>query len=299
MTTLQYLQQNSGVYLATVFFMGLIFGSFFNVVIYRLPIMLKRQWLKMSKDYLQEEGFQISGNAKDKILNEDRRFTLSHPVSSCPKCSHKIRAWENIPLLSYLFLKGKCASCKTSISIRYPLVELLTAIIFLVVAYHYPPGWQVLTLLVFSSFLIILSGIDIDHQLLPDPLVYILLWSGLAAAVAGLTISPVDALIGALAGYLSLWTIFWLFKVITGKEGMGYGDFKLLAALGAWLGWKFLLPLIIIASILGAVVGGLSMLVFKAGNKIPFGPYLAASGWIMLLWGQQIINAYLKWAHLA
>ncbi len=276
MTTFEYLQQNSSVYLATVFFMGLIFGSFFNVVIYRLPIMLKRQWLKMSKDYLQEEGFKISGDAQDEVLDENTRFTLSHPASSCPKCQHKIRTWENIPLLSYLFLKGKCSSCRTSISIRYPLVELLTAIIFLVVAFYYPPGWQLLVLLFFSSLLIILSGIDIDHQLLPDPLVYILLWSGLTAAIAGLTISPVDALIGALAGYLSLWTIFWLFKLLTGKEGMGYGDFKLLAALGAWLGWKFLLPLIVIASILGAVVGGLSMLIFKAGNKIPFGPYLAA-----------------------
>ncbi len=301
MTTLTYLQHHPQVYLGTVFILGLIFGSFFNVVIYRLPIMLKRQWLKMSADYLEEQGFRADANTSDRedSPRTHRPFNLARPASCCPQCQHKIRTWENIPLLSYIFLKGRCSACGQQISIRYPIVELLTAIIFLVVAWYYPPGWQVLALLFFSSLLIILSGIDIDHQLLPDLLVYLLLWSGLAAAVAGLTLSPREALIGVLLGYLSLWSVFWLFRLITGREGMGYGDFKLLAALGAWLGWKLLLPLVLLASIAGAVVGGISMLVFKTGNKIPFGPYLAASGWTMLLWGHQIVDAYLKWAHLA
>ncbi len=303
MTTLiEFLQQNSVALYSVVFVLGLLFGSFFNVVIYRLPIILNRQWYEMSAAFLEEQKCSINCPEESKKalgLDSKQKFNLVVPVSTCPQCQHKIRSWENIPLLSYLFLRGKCSSCKHKISIRYPLVELFTALIFLFVAMKTPADLSLIALLIFSSFLIILTGIDFDHQLLPDNLVYPLLWLGLLVSLLGLTISPEDAIIGALAGYLSLWTIFWIFKLVTKKDGMGYGDFKLLAALGAWLGWKFLLPLMIIASVIGAIVGLSSMLIFKSSNKIPFGPYLAASGWIMLLWGEQIIHAYLVWAKLA
>ncbi len=306
---IEYLQQNTNALYSVVFIFGLLFGSFFNVVIYRIPIILNRQWYQMSAAFLDEQKCTISCpeetqqtlgiDTKSETSKTERKFNLISPASTCPKCQHRIRAWENIPVISYLFLHGKCSSCKTQISIRYPIVELFTAVVFLIVAMETPADWSLISLLVFSSFLIILSGIDIDHQLLPDNLVYPLLWLGLFASLMGWTISPETAISGALAGYLSLWSIFWVFKVVTKKEGMGYGDFKLLAALGAWLGWKLLLPLIIIASIIGAIIGIFSMVFFKSSNKIPFGPYLAASGWIILFWGEQIIHAYLVWAKLA
>lgn len=298
MTIIEYFQQNSLVYHWTVFFMGLIFGSFFNVVIFRFPMILKKQWLQFSKDYLEEQGLTVRGEPKNPLLSNQSKLSLSHPGSHCPKCDHKIKAWENIPILSYLFLRGKCSNCQSHISLRYPVVELLTGLAFLWVSLHFSFGWTALFWILFTSLLIILCGIDIDHQLLPDPLVYILLWTGILASLAGLTIPLSTAITGALVGYLSLWFIFWLFKLISGKEGMGYGDFKLLAALGVWIGWKFLLPLIIVASILGALIGGISMLVFKSSNKIPFGPYLATAGWIMVFWGQQLVDAYLRWAHI-
>jgi len=306
---LLYLQQNPTALYTVVFILGLLFGSFFNVVIYRLPIMLNRGWYQMSEAFLKEQKCSINcseeaeqslGITSSKESDaEPQKFNLIVPDSTCPNCQHKIRAWENIPLFSYIFLRGKCANCKSKISIRYPIVELFTAVVFLVVAMKTPTDLSLVAMLIFSSFLIILAGIDIDHQLLPDNLVYPLLWLGLFSSLMGLTVAPETAIIGALAGYLSLWSIFWIFKLVTKKEGMGYGDFKLLAALGAWLGWKMLLPLMIIASVIGTIVGIFSMLVFKGSNKIPFGPYLAAAGWVMLLWGDTIVHAYLVWAQLA
>jgi leader peptidase (prepilin peptidase)/N-methyltransferase len=304
---IEYLQQNSTALYSVVFVFGLLFGSFFNVVIYRLPIIMNRQWYQMSEAFLDEQKCTINcpDDAKQELGiatkkgAEPAKFNLITPDSTCPQCQHKIRSWENIPVISYLFLRGKCSSCKKRISLRYPMVELFTALVFLFVAMNTSPDWSLLVLLLFSSILIILTGIDIDHQLLPDTLVYSLLWLGLFCSVIGLTIPPATAIIGALAGYLSLWSIFWIFKLVTQKDGMGYGDFKLLAALGAWLGWQLLLPLMVIASVLGAVVGISSMLLFKSSNKIPFGPYLAVAGWVMMFWGDDIVHAYLVWANLA
>ena len=304
---IEFLQQNTSALYSVVFIFGLLFGSFFNVVIYRLPIMMNREWYQMSESFLDEQKCTIS--CPDEIKKtlgvatkegeEPAKFNLITPDSTCPHCQHKIRSWENIPVLSYLFLRGKCSSCKNGISLRYPIVELFTATVFLFVAMNTTPDWSLIALLTFSSILIILTGIDIDHQLLPDTLVYILLWLGLFCSIMGLTIPPATAIMGALAGYLSLWTIFWIFKLVTKKDGMGYGDFKLLAALAAWLGWQFLLPLMIIASVIGTIVGISSMVLFKSSNKIPFGPYLAAAGWLMMFWGDEVVHAYLVWAGLA
>ncbi len=306
-----YLQQTPVALQTVAVLFGLIVGSFLNVVIYRYPIMLKREWKQMSLEYLASENpssnnFALDGDDDDEKITQanqnnsiEEPFNLAVPASACPTCHHKIQPWENIPIISYLFLLGKCSNCKTSISPRYPFVELLTAMVFYLATLHSAPNLHLIFLLFFCVFLIILSGIDIDHQILPDPMVYILLWSGLLASTLGISIPIKDAVIGALAGYLSLWSIFWIFKLLTKKEGMGYGDFKLLAALGAWLGWQYLLPIILIASLGGAIIGGFSMLVFKSGNKIPFGPYLAIAGWIMMFWGDNIIHSYLRWSGIA
>ena len=221
---------------------------------------------------------------------ESSAFNLIVPRSCCGKCGHQITALENIPVLSYLLLRGKCASCGTSISIQYPLVELLVALISLVVGWHFGISLQTLAALIFSWCLIAASGIDIGHKLLPDSITLPLLWLGIFLSFFNIFVDLEASVIGAMGGYLSLWSVFILFKLVTGKEGMGHGDFKLLAMLGAWTGWKMLFVIILTSSLVGAVVGIIMILLKKSdrSSQIPFGPYLAAAGWISLLWGTEI-----------
>lgn len=267
--------------------LGLIVGSFLNVLIHRLPIMLDRDWTTQSRAMLGLPP-EPKGAAYNLLL----------PHSECPRCSHKIRAWENIPVISYLMLRGKCAECRAKISLRYPLVELATGILSAFVVYHFGLSWQAGAFLVLTWGLLAMSLIDADHQLLPDVLVLPLLWLGLIVNGQGLFTDLYDALWGAVAGYLSLWLVYWAFKLITGKEGMGYGDFKLLAMLGAWGGWQILPLTILLSSLVGAVLGlvMLKMRNAQTSTPIPFGPYLAIAGWIALLWGDQITTSYMQFA---
>ncbi len=263
---------------------GLLIGSFLNVVIHRLPKMMQRD----SDNYVAHES--------GKPLPHQDRYSLASPRSACPSCGHQITALENIPVISYLALRGKCIACKAPISIRYPAVELLTGALSFFLIWHFGSGVAGLASLVFAYLLIAMTFIDADTQLLPDDLTYPLLWIGLLVNIQGTFVPLADAVIGAAAGYLVLWSIYWLFKLATGKEGMGYGDFKLLAALGAWLGWKMLPVIILLSSLVGAAVG-IALIVFsKHGrdNPIPFGPYLAAAGMIALLFGGSITDAYLN-----
>ncbi len=262
---------------------GLLIGSFLNVVIHRLPKMMQRE----SDNYVAHE----SGNS----LPHTDRYNLMVPRSACPHCGHQITALENIPVASYLFLRGKCIECKTPISARYPIVELLTGILSGVLIWRFGTGLAGLAALVFAYLLIAMTFIDADTQLLPDDLTLLLLWCGLLVNLNGTFVPLGEAVIGAVAGYVSLWSVYWLFKLATGKEGMGYGDFKLLAALGAWLGWKMLPVIILLSSVVGAVVGISLILFAKRGrdNPIPFGPYLAAAGVIAFLYGRQLVEAYL------
>ncbi len=277
--------------------LGLIVGSFLNVVIYRLPIILEREWQSQAAEVL------ISSNATTTVPAPPEPFTLSTPRSTCPACKAPIKAWQNIPVVSWLALRGRCAACKTKISVRYPVVELATAVLSAWVAWHFGFGAQAACALAITWTLIALTGIDIDHQLLPDNMTLPLMWAGLVAAVAigpvagaALPVSPKDAIIGAAAGYLSLWLIFHAFKLVTGKEGMGYGDFKLFAGLGAWLGWKVLPVIIILSAATGAVLGIL-MIVLRGRDRsapMPFGPYLAAAGWLALMYGNSLVEGYLR-----
>ncbi|MFK5894237.1 MAG: A24 family peptidase [Pseudomonadota bacterium] len=286
------LQQQELWLFSSVFLLGLLVGSFLNVVIYRYPIMLKRQWKNECTEYLELESEQLSADNSVKEAN----FNLNYPPSHCPKCQHKITTLENIPLVSWLLLRGKCSSCKTSISIRYPLVELLTACLSLLVAWKYGYSYETLYLLGFTWSLICLSLIDFDTQLLPDDITLPLLWSGLVCSLFGINnITVTDALVGVIAGYLSLWSVYKIFKLVTGKEGMGYGDFKLLAALGAWLGWQMLPIVIFLSAFVGAIIG-LSLMFFLGRDKnipIPFGPYLATAGFLALIFGSQLNQFYL------
>jgi leader peptidase (prepilin peptidase)/N-methyltransferase len=266
---------------------SLCIGSFLNVVIYRLPLILDREWRSQCHEYL--------GIGEPETDKSTERLGLATPASSCPHCGHAIRAWENIPVISYLLLRGRCAGCNTPISIQYPLIETATALLSLVVAYSYGVSVQTLAALLFTWTLIALTMIDIHKQLLPDNLTLPLLWLGLLFALFD-TFAPLqDCVIGAIAGYGVLWLVFQLFRLVTGKEGMGYGDFKLLAALGAWTGWTMLPQIVLVSSVIGAVVG-ITMLISgrtRAQQPIPFGPYLALAGWIALLWGESINRAYL------
>ena len=273
------------VLLATL--LGLLVGSFLNVVIYRLPVMMQRDWRKQAREILELPEEPVQGT-----------FNLVLPNSCCPNCGHQIRPWENIPVLSYLFLRGKCAGCKAPISKRYPLVELACGLLSGYVAFHFGFGWQAAGMLLLTWGLLAMSMIDCDHQLLPDALVLPLLWLGLIGNQFGLLTSLEDALWGAIAGYLSLWSVYWLFKLLTGKEGMGYGDFKLLAMLGAWGGWQVLPLTILLSSLVGAVLGVIMLRLRnqETSTPIPFGPYLAIAGWIALLWGDQITATYLQFA---
>jgi leader peptidase (prepilin peptidase)/N-methyltransferase len=272
-------------YFSLVFLFSLMIGSFLNVVIHRLPIMLEREWQAEYLGYFNPETQP----------QQEERYNLMVPRSACPHCGHAITAMENIPLLSWLWLKGRCRECQAPISARYPLVELLTALLSLVVAATFAPGWGLLAALLLTWVLVVLTFIDLDKMLLPDQLTLPLLWGGLLFNLAGGFAPLADAVIGAMAGYLVLWSLYWAFKLLTGKEGMGYGDFKLLAALGAWLGWQALPIVLLLSSLVGAFIGiGLILLRNHHQNKpIPFGPYLAIAGWIALLWGDTITRWYL------
>jgi len=285
----------------SVFILGLVIGSFLNVVIYRLPIMLERDWRTQAAELLPHEATVVAPSAARGVPADP--FTLSTPRSACPACKAPIKAWQNIPVLSWLLLRGRCASCKTRISARYPLVELTTALLSAWVAWHFGFGIPAACGLLVTWTLIALAGIDIDHQLLPDGITLPLLWAGLLAAVvigpvAGspIPVSAHDAIIGAVSGYVRLWLVFHAFRLITGKEGMGYGDFKLFAALGAWLGWK-LLPLVILLSAATGALLGILMIVLRGRDRsapMPFGPYLAAAGWLAMMYGDVLVGSYLR-----
>jgi leader peptidase (prepilin peptidase) / N-methyltransferase len=289
-----------GLFSGSVFVLGLVIGSFLNVIIYRLPIMLEREWRSQAAEFLPAAAPDPATTA---VAVSPERFTLSTPRSACPACKAPIKAWQNIPLVSWLLLRGRCASCKTKISVRYPLVELTTGILSAWVAWHFGFGAPAACALLVTWALIALTGIDIDHQLLPDSITLPLMWAGLLAAVvvgpiAGspIPVSAHDAIIGAVSGYVSLWLVFHTFRLITGKEGMGYGDFKLFAALGAWLGWK-LLPLVILLSAATGAILGILMIVLRGRDRsapMPFGPYLAAAGWLAMMYGDELVSSYLR-----
>jgi len=280
--------------LVGVTLLGLIIGSFLNVVAYRLPLMMEREWRHQCAELTAEES----------TLPEDARdagFNLWQPPSRCASCGARVQPWHNIPLISYLILGGRCAGCGTRIPLRYPVVEVAAGALGLVVAWRFGASLETLAALGFTWAMLVLSVIDIDRQLLPDSLTLPLLWAGLALSLVQpadtesvLFTDPRSSIIGAGVGYLSLWTIYHLFKLVTGKEGMGYGDFKLLAAIGAWLGWQVLPMVILLSALVGAVVG-ISLILFAGHGRqtpIPFGPYLAAAGWLALLWGDTILGAY-------
>jgi leader peptidase (prepilin peptidase)/N-methyltransferase len=292
---------NPAVFAGSVFVLGLVVGSFLNVVIYRLPIMLEREWRAQAAEFAA--SIDDTAAAATWVEGVAEPFTLSTPRSACPACKAPIKAWQNIPVISWLLLRGRCASCNAEISRRYPLVELATGLTSAWVAWHFGFGVPAACALLITWSLIALTGIDIDHQLLPDGITLPLMWAGLLAAVvvgpiAGspIPVSAREALIGAAAGYGSLWLVFHIFRLITGKEGMGYGDFKLFAALGAWLGWK-LLPLVILLSAATGAVLGILMIVLRGRDRaapMPFGPYLAAAGWIAMLYGDVLVESYLR-----
>ncbi len=268
--------------------LGLLVGSFLNVVIYRLPIMLERDWRRECRAFL---GLDSATTAAEESFN------LAVPGSQCPHCGKPIGVLENIPLLSYLHLRGRCSGCQTLITPRYPLVELLTAVLSFAVAARFGPTIPMLAALVLTWTLVALSFIDIDQQLLPDVITLPVLWLGLWLSVFNVFTDSQNSIVGAVAGYLILWMVYWLFKRLTGKEGMGYGDFKLLALLGAWLGWSYLPLIIILSSVVGALTGILMILLLRRDHRapMPFGPYLAAAGWLALFWGDRLNALYLGW----
>lgn len=289
-----YLQHQPYALPIVILILSLLIGSFLNVVILRYPIMLFRSWLIDSKD--------LADNLPEHsaLTDLDSPYTLSKPASHCPRCHSPVKAWQNIPIISYLVLKGKCSGCaekgqETKISIRYPLVELATGLLSLALLIKFPWSIQLAAMLVFTWSLVAMSMIDIDHQILPDTMTLSLMWLGLLLNIDHTFVDLQSAVIGAAAGYLSLWSVYWLFKLATGKDGMGFGDFKLLAALGAWFGWQFLPMIILLSSLVGAVVGiaGIIMMGRDKNIPIPFGPYLAAAGWIAAMWGHEIMEWYL------
>lgn len=279
---IDYLAQSPTAFIVISGLFGLMVGSFLNVVILRLPVMMERAW----------QRDMVEGEIAPELAEP---FDLVRPRSHCPKCGHMITALENIPVLSYLVLRGKCSACGVHIPLRYPLIELTSAILSAVVAWQLGFGWPALAAIVLTWALLAASAIDFDHQLLPDSITLPFLWLGLVLSLGPVFADSHSAIIGALAGYLSLWSIYWLFKLITAKEGMGYGDFKLFALLGAWMGWQMLPLIILLSSVVGAAVG-ITLILLRGRDRnipIPFGPYLAAAGWIALLWGEQLVDAYL------
>lgn len=286
------LQQYPALFIGAVLLFSLVVGSFLNVVIYRLPKMMENEWQQEYQAYFSPDTTDAAAPA---------RFNLAVPRSACPACNTPIQARDNIPLLSWLLLKGKCRHCSAPISARYPLVELLTGVLSATVAWQLGFGPVAAVVIVVTWLLLVLTFIDIDKMLLPDQLTLPLLWLALLFSLSdSAMVNPAQAIIGAAAGYLSLWSVYWLFKLLTGKEGMGYGDFKLLAVFGALLGWQQLPLIILLSSCVGAVVG-ITLLTVQGKDKatpIPFGPYIAAAGWIALLWGEQLTNAYLRYLGL-
>ena len=291
MQSLAFLGNQPAIFVSLIFILGLLVGSFLNVVIHRLPLMLQRDWRAQCASLL------------DQPPPTEETYNLVVPRSACPHCGHVIGALENIPVLSYLALRGRCSACKARISPRYPLVEALTAALSAVVAWHFGPGWVCVFALVVTWSLLTLTAIDLDHKLLPDIITLPLLWLGLLVSLFGFGWEgrPAfadlrSAVIGAAAGYLSLWLLYHAFRLLTGKEGMGYGDFKLLGALGAWLGWQGLPLIILLSTVVGAGLGVVMIIAGKRDRQtqIPFGPYLAAAGWIAMLWGNDITRAYLS-----
>ncbi len=282
------------IFVGLVFLLSLLIGSFLNVVIYRLPIMMEREWRAQCKELAETEATEIPVG----------RFDLVVPRSRCTSCGAQITALQNVPVLSYLIMRGKCGSCGGAISKRYPIVEALTASLTAIVAWRFGFGWESAAAILLTWALIAISAIDIDHQIIPDSISLPFVWIGLMLSIFHpmaqaevLFVDAKTAIIGALAGYLSLWSIYQLFRLMTGKEGMGYGDFKLLAVLGAWLGWQ-MLPLIILLSAIVGAAFGIAMIVVRRHDRnipIPFGPYLAAAGWIAMLYGDQIVLAYLDY----
>lgn len=285
------LQTSPGFFISLCAFLGLMVGSFLNVVIFRLPKMLEREWQQQCAELRAET------EAMTATTEAIPPFSLVSPRSACPHCGHKITALENIPVVSYLFLRGHCSQCRASISLRYPVVEALTGIASGFIAWHFGYGVAAFAALIFVWAMIALACIDMDTQLLPDDITLPLLWVGLLVNLGGSFTDIRSAIIGAAAGYLALWSVYWGFKLITGKEGMGYGDFKLLAAIGAWLGWQMLPLVILLSSLVGAIVGIGLIVVAKHGRNIPipFGPYLVGGGLIALFWGKQLNHAYLGW----
>jgi len=290
MALVDLLQSNHALLVAVTATLGLIVGSFLNVVIHRLPMIMERQWRSQCNDLLEIEASSDNKEA----------YSLIRPRSHCPACGHRITAFENIPVFSYLALRGRCSECGSRISPRYPLIEILTAILSAVVAWHFGFGWPLAAALLFTWSMVPLSVIDIEHQLLPDAITLPILWAGLVLSLFGVFVDSTASIIGAVAGYLSLWAVYQVFRLFTGKEGMGFGDFKLLALCGAWMGWQALPAIIVLSSLVGAVVGiGLILVRGRDRNlPIPFGPYLAAAGWLALLWGDQITHTYLRYAGL-
>jgi leader peptidase (prepilin peptidase)/N-methyltransferase len=291
-------QEFPALLVGSAFLLSLLVGSFLNVVIHRLPIMLDRQWRAQAEEMLADPASPAPATGR-----EPAPYNLVVPRSACPQCGAPILAHQNIPVVSWLLLGGKCASCKARISPRYPIVELATALLSAAVVWRFGWQWQSVAALFITWALVSLTVIDLDHQVLPDVLTIPLLWLGLLASVAwheGLAppipTDPISAIVGAAAGYLSLWSVYWAFKLVTGKEGMGYGDFKLFGALGAWLGWQ-MLPLVLLLSAFAGAVVGIALIVLRGRDRnvpIPFGPYLAAAGWIALMWGPQIVGGYLS-----
>lgn len=288
MTLLDYMASHLLAFVVVVGLLGLVVGSFLNVVIHRLPKMMERDWLQQAQEMLHPDQPHV----------EQPVYNLVLPHSHCPHCQTEIKPWQNLPLISYALLRGRCGSCRERISTRYPLVELLTAVLSIVVAWQYGFGWPAAGMLLLTWALIALSLIDADTQLLPDAIVLPMLWLGLIANSFGLFTDMTSALWGAVFGYLSLWSVYWLFKLITGKEGMGYGDFKLLAMLGAWGGWQVLPLTILLSSLVGAILGIIILKTRGDSNStpLPFGPYLAIAGWIAIIWGDWITGTYLRFA---
>jgi leader peptidase (prepilin peptidase)/N-methyltransferase len=283
-----YLGDNLWAFTFIAVVLGLLVGSFLNVVAYRLPVMMERAWRTQCQE------LTASAEPPASAATPPEPFNLMTPRSRCPHCGHAISAWENIPVISYLWLRGRCAACGKSISLRYPLVELSTALLSGIAAWHFGFGWAAAAALVLTWALIALTLIDYDHQLLPDDITLPFLWIGLLLSLYGLFTDSTSSIVGAVAGYLSLWSVYILFKWATGKEGMGYGDFKLLAMLGAWMGWQALPVIILLSSVVGAGVG-ITLIVVRGRDRsipIPFGPYLAAAGWLTLLWGDDITHRY-------
>jgi leader peptidase (prepilin peptidase)/N-methyltransferase len=286
---MSFLDQNPGLGYPVAAGFGLLIGSFLNVVILRLPRRLEWEWKRDSREMLGEP--ELYDPPPPGIVVER---------SHCPHCKHQLSWFENIPVLSWAALRGRCRSCHAPISIQYPLVELLTSLVFVACVWRFGFGWQGFGAILFSCFLVALAGIDLKTQLLPDQLTLPLLWLGLIASIDGLYLPSKRAVVGVIVGYLSLWSVWWLFKQLTGKEGMGHGDFKLLAALGAWVGLQGILPTILLSSVVGAIVGSV-WLAAKGQDRatpIPFGPNLAVAGWIVFYWGAQLTGAYLHLAGL-